>query len=89
MMVRPRNGRVNFGTYAVCKQDHTHANNTSMLGPGSYDAEHRELCCRVRVRVRVMGYFCFFWAGLGVGLGPRDGQGWAGRDRQGWTELNG
>ena len=39
--------------------------------------------------VRVMGYFCFFWAGLGVGLGPRDGQGWAGRDRQGWTELNG
>ena len=37
----------------------------------------------------VMGYFCFFWAGLGVGLGPRDGQGWAGRDRQGWTELGG
>ena len=31
---------------------------------------------------RVMGYFCFFWAGLGVGLGPRYGQGWVGMEEQ-------
>ena len=26
---------------------------------------------------------------MGVGLGPRDGQGWVGRDRQGWMGRNG
>ncbi len=50
-------------------------------------------------RVRVMGYFSFLGAGLDVGFGPRDGQGWAGmgrvgqgwvgRDGQGWAGMGG
>ncbi len=41
-----------------------------------------------------MGYFSFLGAGLDVGFGPRDGQGWAGMGRvgqgvggQGWAGM--
>ncbi len=38
-----------------------------------------------------MGYFSFLGAGLDVGFGPRDGQGWAGMGRvgQGWVGRDG
>ncbi len=40
------------------------------------------------LRLTVMGYFSFLGAGLDVGFGPRDGQGWAG-DGQGWAGVGG